>query len=204
MPSLKELFRPQAAWRFRRKNRPRSTYVFVARVGGAKNEYRAAAAMASPARFQHNWSRIVLSDLAQLEGADDADPTEPAAEMRSFVLTWFDVVRERSATASSASSACSWLDGARRLDRQEQTDAALDLLYDNVDELLRGGRFAELGRLLDAVQTAEYSADLLLGLLTATLPARSRLPARAAFFERVQRTLQQRGELESGLLTGLE
>lgn len=44
----------------------------------------------------------------------------------------------------------------------------------------------------------------MLGMLTATLPARSHLPSRPAFVQAVATTLKKRGELEPNLLDGLE
>jgi hypothetical protein len=93
---------------------------------------------------------------------------------------------------------------ARRLDAQQQTDAALDLIYDSVDELLRSNRFSELDAIIARVAADDCSTDVLLGLLTATLPARSKLPSRKHFFRAVNRSLKTRPEYEDGLLAGLE
>lgn len=48
------------------------------------------------------------------------------------------------------------------------------------------------------------SVDVLLGILTATLPASSRLASRSKLFGQIAETLEKRGEYEEGLLTGLE
>jgi hypothetical protein len=97
----------------------------------------------------------------------------------------------------------SFLQRAQRLDRMGHTDAALDLLYDNIDEQMRQGRFADLDLVLATLHVEDYSADMLLGLLTATLPARSRLLARASLLTKVEETLRRRGKYEEGLLVGL-
>ncbi len=61
-----------------------------------------------------------------------------------------------------------------------------------------------LDTIFEQVQTDNLSADMLLGLLTATLPARSRLSCRKTFFSEVEMVLRDRGEFKDGLLTGLE
>jgi len=98
----------------------------------------------------------------------------------------------------------SFIQRAVRLDDQGRTDAALDLIYDSIDEMMRGGQFSELDSLLERLPTNTLSADMLLGVLTATLPARSRLANRKEFFCDVEACLKDRREFEDGLLTGLE
>ena len=93
---------------------------------------------------------------------------------------------------------------ANRLDVSGHTDSALDLLYDAVDELLQRGEFEKLDSMITNVAVADLSENILIGLLTATLPARSRLPIRPKFFAEVEETLRKRGEYEDGLLSGLE
>ncbi len=98
----------------------------------------------------------------------------------------------------------SFIRHAQRLDAQRRTDEALDLIYDSVDQLLRSNQFPELDAVIAGVAVDECSTDLLLGLLTATLPARSKLPARKDFFRAIDRSLKTRREHEDGLLTELE
>lgn len=98
----------------------------------------------------------------------------------------------------------SFIRHARRLDERGQTDIALDLIFDQIDEMLLAGQFECVNELLADIPTDKYSLELLLGILTATLPAKNRMPVRAAFFERVSRTLENRGERNEGLLVGLD
>jgi hypothetical protein len=93
---------------------------------------------------------------------------------------------------------------ARRLDEKGRTDAALDLIYDWVDEMLRNEKMVELDSALTKLSVADLSTDLLLGVLTATLPARNRLPSRSRLFAEIEKAIRNRGEYEEGLLTGLE
>lgn len=106
--------------------------------------------------------------------------------------------------AKGGETAWSFLDHARRLDGRSQTDTALDIIFDQVDEMLLAGEFDRVNQLLIDTTTDEFSVELLLGILTATLPAKDRLPNRCEFFGRVVQTLQSRGEFKDRLLVGLD
>ena len=93
---------------------------------------------------------------------------------------------------------------ASRLDQAGHRDAALDLLYDGVDELMQRGEFGQLDAVLARLGPATLSTNLLLGVLTATLPARHSLPARRALLPGIEQALRSRGDYEEGLLTGLD
>ena len=93
---------------------------------------------------------------------------------------------------------------AQKLDDLGQTDAALDLIYDTIDELMLAGKFDRLDTLLGEVEADACSADILLGLLTASLPGRSQLPSRALLYRHTERLLKERNQWEDGLLNGLE
>ena len=96
------------------------------------------------------------------------------------------------------------MERAARLEKMGHTDFALDLLYDTVDELLRGQEFPRLDSILAHLEPQRYSVDILLGILTATLPARSRLPSRPNLVRESERLLRDRGDYEHGLLAGLQ
>lgn len=98
----------------------------------------------------------------------------------------------------------SFLDRARRLDHSGHTDAALDLIYENVNGKLSRGRFKEVDSVLETTEPMSLSVDLILGLLTSTLPARTKLPSRSTFFQKSEAAIKDRNEWEDGLLTGLE
>ncbi len=97
-----------------------------------------------------------------------------------------------------------FVDTANRLVGQRQVDAALDVIFARVDEMFCHDRFVECDALLRRISVGDYSTDILLGLLTATLPAKSRLKARPDFYSRVEAEIHRRGEMEPGLLTGLD
>lgn len=114
-----------------------------------------------------------------------------------------EVASRRDAESPGDALRESFVHRALRLEQRGQIDAALDLLYDGFDELFRKNEFATADALLAQMSVRDYSVDLLLGVLTATLPARSRLPSRAEFYRAVESDLHSRGEEEDGLLTGL-
>ena len=98
----------------------------------------------------------------------------------------------------------SFVDDAQRLASQGKIDAALDLIYDRADEMLLAGEFDELDAIIETLDVEQLSVDVLLGVLTITLPAKDKLTTRKEFFESVQRSLTDRGEYKEGLLTGLK
>jgi hypothetical protein len=81
---------------------------------------------------------------------------------------------------------------------------ALDELLDSFDTLFFEGRFDKADEMLEAVAVRSVSTTMLIGFLTATLPAKSKLRKRAAFFESVRGELLKRGETDVSLLQGLE
>lgn len=89
-----------------------------------------------------------------------------------------------------------------QLEEEGNTDSALDLLYDKVDELFIAGEFGILNQILADTSPDELSIDMILGLLTSSLPVRSKLAARADFYEKSKAVLKARGEYEDGLLSG--
>jgi len=125
-------------------------------------------------------------------------------ESRRDIIESFDAWISAQEVCGSTATAESFLDCARRLDQHGQTDAALDIIFDQIDEMLLAGEFEPVDQLLMEIMPSDYSVELLLGLLTVTLPAKNRLCNRVAFFERVRQSLQEHGETDEGLLVGLD
>lgn len=97
------------------------------------------------------------------------------------------------------------LDRIYFLDYHGKVDAALDHLFEWVDDELQAGMFQTVDDLLFAVQPDRCGTTLLLGILTITGAAREKLPSRARFYESVSNVLHQRhpGRVER-LLHGLK
>lgn len=85
-----------------------------------------------------------------------------------------------------------------------RVDAALDIIYRAIDDLMTKGELENLNSILENIDISRYSSDIWLAILTATLPVKSKLPSRKAFFQTVERELIAIGENEPGLLAGLE
>jgi len=96
------------------------------------------------------------------------------------------------------------LQPVKELEKRGHIDAALDVLYSRIDRLFRAKEFASVDNLLQQVVVDSLTVDVLLGLLTSTLPAKSKLPARSKFYIEVEASIKKRNEWEDGLLTGLE
>lgn len=77
-------------------------------------------------------------------------------------------------------------------------------IYERCDSLMKCGQFAKLDSEIATLDITSLDIDLLIGWLTATLPAKSKLPSRGEFFSQVRVEIKKRGQWEKGLLTGLE
>ena len=85
-------------------------------------------------------------------------------------------------------------------------DAALDVIYETVDDLLRNRQYHSVDIMLDtvAIESDSYNDDSLIGFLTVTMPARNHLVARPRLYNAVEGTLKRRGTFEASLsLSGL-
>lgn len=98
----------------------------------------------------------------------------------------------------------SWLSEALELEAAGRSEEALDIIFGTFDDWLLDGNFAQCSTFLNTVSVDKLETSHLLTILTATLPARKKLPDRSSFFRRVRITLEQRGEDAESLLSGLE
>lgn len=95
------------------------------------------------------------------------------------------------------------LDKARELIATGEVDRGLDVIYTAVDDILWSGDYSNLNSTFGTINVAASPLDFLLGILTASLPVRTRLSLRSRFFETVKDVLVERDEYEEGLLDGL-
>jgi len=91
-----------------------------------------------------------------------------------------------------------WLNQAAKLHGEGKIDAAIDLIYNHVDELLIAGDFETVNDFLPRV-SLKLPVDLLISILTITLAAHELLPNRKIFFDGVEVVVN-----EPNLLDGLE
>lgn len=92
------------------------------------------------------------------------------------------------------------------LSRAEKLDAAVDLVFDTVDDMLLEGRIEEVDRLLERIPVNDLAPAILVGFLTITAPARGALGARAALVGRVRARLGEGTTAEelAKVMQGLE
>ena len=83
------------------------------------------------------------------------------------------------------------------------TDSQIDEIHQEVDVFLDSGNFEDLDDLLTNLEVEDFDTDECLSYLTATLPARDKLPARWDFFRRCASRIDDLGEMEEGILKGL-
>ncbi len=83
-------------------------------------------------------------------------------------------------------------------------DGALAIIFDRLDEAFSSGAFGQVNKWLGAIDTDRFSSDVLLGVLAASFPAKSELPARQIFWCCVKETFARRDVSEDHLLAGLE
>lgn len=79
-----------------------------------------------------------------------------------------------------------------------------DLIFDDINDWLLRGHFSLCSYYLENLPIDKLPTSKLILILTATLPASTKLPARPRFYDRVCKVLQQRGENTITLLSGLQ
>lgn len=98
----------------------------------------------------------------------------------------------------------SWLLESIELQKKGLTEEAIDTIYERLDDLLCEHNYYEVDSCFQRMDSDKIPLDILLSVLTVTAHASDELPNRGLFFARAKKALSQRGELEEGLLDGLE
>jgi hypothetical protein len=83
-----------------------------------------------------------------------------------------------------------------------ENETKLDLIFEWFDENFYAGKFDDCDHFLEHANLAAMSHSVLIAILTASLPAREFLPARAAFFDRVAAKIQAENPAEAAALLG--
>lgn len=84
-------------------------------------------------------------------------------------------------------------------------ESGIELIYTEVDQLLRGEAFSAVDELLNGVEVASYSVVVLLAFISITYAARDRLNEWAGFFTRARaRIAELEPERVEELLSGFE
>lgn len=110
---------------------------------------------------------------------------------------------EREPSANSNAATKTWLYDLYALVQEEEIDDAIDLLFDQVDDLLLAGDFEECNNLLLSIDVKMLDVNLLVALLTITYPAKDELRDRGSVVRRIAKRLRALApERAEGLLRG--
>jgi hypothetical protein len=93
--------------------------------------------------------------------------------------------------ASEPTPALMWIDQVYSLVSRRQFDKAIDIVFAAVDDMLTNDQLDQCASLLQSVDLKRLETNLLVGLLTATLPVAARLPARTKFLDRAEARLRE-------------
>ena len=77
-----------------------------------------------------------------------------------------------------------WLNSAIEKEKEGDYDSALDLIYDNLDDMLLAGEYDKVNRFFDELETYDYNDCILFGILTVTSYGKEHLPSREKFINR--------------------
>jgi hypothetical protein len=133
----------------------------------------------------------------------DISHGDPSGREQSTEQMLRDQFDKRLGAPASQNDSPKWLQNAMALDASDSTIPAMDIVFDNVDDLLSAGKFEEVNVIIEQVPLEGPSLSFLMGVLTITLPAADRLPSRARFFARLYRLCKAMGRDAEDLLGGL-
>jgi len=97
-----------------------------------------------------------------------------------------------------------WLHALIELDNKGQSDAALDELFDRIDEMLSASEYEKVDSILANMPLEGPSLTLMMGVLSITRPAAEHLPSRVRYFDRVYRLCTAMRRDADSLLRGLK
>jgi|GEM_PF-6252491 len=106
---------------------------------------------------------------------------------------------------SNASEATRWLEDVYSMCARGEKEAAIDVVFDQIERLLSGGEFEKCDSVLRAVDLQRLSVSLILSLLSVTLSASKMLPYRRVLTARTEAFFgrNEGAERAARLLNGL-
>lgn len=84
---------------------------------------------------------------------------------------------------------------------QEDTITVIDAVFDFIDQAMQEDE-TQVDQLLNELDLGELTTSVLVGIATATHPAKSQLKERESFLDEAERIIRNRGEWEEGLFDG--
>lgn len=94
------------------------------------------------------------------------------------------------------------LDNLYELSRKNETDAALDLLFEEVDEAFLAGEFVRVDQFLRLVNPNRLNTSVRVGVLVAANWAQTKLPYYKTLYDKMVASVDQTNKAE--LFAGLE
>jgi hypothetical protein len=127
-----------------------------------------------------------------------------AEYLQAFWKRLDDAAADEPRLAKDETPGLTWLGDVYSLVARDRFDAAIDILFRNVDALLLTGQFNRCNDLLRAIDPKRLDTNLLVGALSITVSAADKLPGRGHLVERVAKRLESvaPGRVER-LLAGL-
>lgn len=151
---------------------------------------------APPANTSGTISRPLPRFVEQTAGAGD-----DAAIQRTFVVR---LMQDQRQPSPSPANAPTWLGDVYSLVRRNQPDAAVDILFRHVDDMLLKDEFSRCNALLRAIDLKRLDTNLIVAVLSITVEVSSQLSYRSRFVGRAEKRLQELApERVERLLSGL-
>jgi len=111
---------------------------------------------------------------------------------------------QRMVSHHTVADALPWLEELYGLVSQKKLENAVALLFDQVDELLDAGDVAGCNKVLEAVELERLDSNLLIGVLSVTVPAAPHLPFRPTLVRQIEGILTRTDpERVERLMSGL-
>lgn len=98
----------------------------------------------------------------------------------------------------------SFFDIASSLQKQGRIRESFSTIYQGVEEHVRLETIDHLNEQIQNLSLEEMNTDIMLAILTATLPVKTKLVSRKFLFERIMSILIKRNHFETGILDGLD
>ncbi len=96
-----------------------------------------------------------------------------------------------------------WYATALDLERRGETGKSLDVVFQNLDEMLRNGEFREIDEWVGTLDPEGMTVQMALSVLVMTFPASHELENRKSFYDKAYRSISRKGRDAKGLIGGL-
>lgn len=84
------------------------------------------------------------------------------------------------------------------------TDKALDYIFNLFNEMMHKDEFNKIDEILSQIKVYDYSVDMLVGFLVASLPAKNKLINRKYLYNQIEKYFKELSFGDEEFLSGLE